>query len=149
MKKAIGIIVLILLILVVGYYLVQHNETKIGIQIIKTKTEKEVLSFLKNENYKVIEFNDKGYFQYKLTEEMLKNESTSKIWSFNKNAEDHVGKNIEEHYAVVTNHPLQEKYPDKRISLTILKSEGKVIGGVATVEPEYNIMFNLDGSAIN
>lgn len=149
MKKTIGVIGLILFIFIVGYYLVQHKETKIGTQIIKTKTEKDVLSFLKNQKYNVIEFNDKGYFQYKLTEEMLKNEPTSKIWSFNKNAKDYIGKNIEEHYAVVTNHPLQKKYPDKRIRLTILRSEGKVIGGIAIVEPEYNTLFNLDGSAIN
>lgn len=149
MKKAIGVIGLILFILVVAYYLVQHNETKIGTQVIKTKTEKDVLSFLKDQKYNVIEFNDKGYFKYELTEERLKNDPTSKIWSFNKNAKEYIGKKIEEHYAVVTNHPLQKKYPDKRIRLTILKSEGEVIGGIAIVEPEYNIIFNLDGSAIN
>jgi hypothetical protein len=83
--------------------------------VIKTKTEKDVLSFLEKQDYKVVEFNDKGYFQYKLTEEMLQKEPTSKIWSFSKNVKDYIGKDIEEHYAVVTNRPLQKKYSDKRI----------------------------------
>jgi lipopolysaccharide export system protein LptC len=150
MKKVLVVLCLILSLTAIGYfYSIQKNQIKADKNAIKTKTEKKVFSFLKNQKYKVIEFNDKGYFQYKLTEEMLKKEPTSKIWSFNKNAKDYIGKDIEEHYAVVANHPLQKKYLDKRIRLTILKSEGRIIGGIATVEPEYNTMFNLDGSNIN
>lgn len=71
MEKTVGIIGMILVILAAGYYVLQHNETRIGKQVIKTKTEKQVVSFLKNEKYQIIELNDKGYFQYKLTEKML------------------------------------------------------------------------------
>jgi len=57
-----------------------------------------------------------------------------------------VGKVIEEHYAVVINHPLQAKYPDSRINLIILKSQVEIIGGVSYYD--FNILYNLDSTII-
>ena len=150
MKRNIAIIIIGLLLFVLpsSYYFLEKRKPKIGSQLIITDTEKEVLSYLKSKNYEVIEFNDKSYYQYILTEEMLKDESKSAIWSNIKNPKEYLGKNIEEHYAVVSNHPLQKKYPDKRILLKILKVEDQIIGGFAIVEPEYGTIYNLDGSKI-
>lgn len=132
--------------MIIFIYLTQNAKVKVGTQVIKTRTEKHVLSFLKEENYDVIEFNDKGYFKYKLTEEKLLKEPASKIWSFKENSSDYIGKVIEEHYAVVINHPLQAKYPDSRINLIILKSQGEIIRGVSYYD--FNILYNLDGTII-
>jgi hypothetical protein len=150
MKKVLIILCFIFSVTVIGYfYLMEKNQIKVDGKVIKTKTEKDVLSYLKDQKYQVIEFNDKGYFQYKLTEEMLGKEPVSKIWSFSKNAKDYIGKGIEEHYAVVANHPLQKEYPNSRIRLTILKSEGKIIGGISYPLSNPSNIFNLDGSNIN
>lgn len=149
MRKKLIIICLVLVVLVGGIAYLTQQQVKVGTQVIKTDTEKEVLTFLKNENYKVIEFNDKGYYEYVLTEEASSKQPTQSIWSFNKNPKDYIGKKIEEHYAVVTNHPLESKYPNKRIRLTVLKTGESIIGGIATVESEDSTIFNLDGSPLN
>ncbi len=135
-----------LLIIIIFIYLAQNNQVKIGTQVIKTRTEKYVLSFLKDQNYDVIEFNDKGYFKYILTEESLLKEPTSKIWSVKKDSRDYIGKVIEEHYAVVINHPLQTKYPDSRINLIILKCNGEIIGGISYYY--FDTLYSLDGNII-
>jgi len=87
MKRNIAIIIigLLLFVLASSYYFLEKRKPKIGSQLIITDTEKEVLSYLKSKNYEVIEFNDKSYYQYILTEEMLKDESKSAIWSNIKN----------------------------------------------------------------
>jgi hypothetical protein len=147
MRKHLTILGVISLLVIIGFiYSIQGDQVEVGTQVIKTRTEKDVLSFLNNRKYQVIEFNDKGYFKYKLTEERLMKDPTSKIWSFKKNAESYIGRHIEEHYAVVTNHPLQTIYPDERINLIILKSQGEIIGGISYCE--FNTVYNLDGSTI-
>ena len=147
MRKPLTILGVASFLMFIGFiYFMQNNHTKVGTQVIKTRTEKDVLSFLNNQKYGVIEFNDKGYFKYKLSEEILIKEPTSKIWCFEKDTKDYIGKNIEEHYAVVTNHPLQTKYPDSRINLIILKSKDKIIGGISFCD--FNAIYNLDGSII-
>lgn len=147
MRKLLTVLGVISFLMVIGFsYLIQNNQIKVGTQVIKTRTEKDVLSFLNNQKYRVIEFNDSGYFKYKLTEEMVVKEPTSRIWSFKKSTKSYIGKRIEEHYAVVTDHPLQTKYPDNRINLVILKSEGEIIGGISYCD--FNTICNLDGSTI-
>jgi hypothetical protein len=142
MKKFILILCSILLVIALGYTYFM-SKYRVDGQVIKTMTERKVLSFLRNEKYKVIEFNSKGYYQYKLTEEIIEKDPAS--WTFIENAKDYVGKNIEEHYAVVTSHPLQEKYPDKTINITILKSDGKIIGGISFCPTEDLNVFDLYG----
>ena len=39
-------------------------------------------------------------------------------------------------------HPLQKKYPDSRITLIILKSQGKIIGEISYCD--FNTIYNLD-----
>lgn len=147
MRKHLTILGVISLLVITGFiYLMQNNQVEVGTQVIKTRTEKDILSFLNNKKYQVIEFNDKGYYKYRLTEERLMKDPTSNIWSFKKNAKDYIGKRIEEHYAVVTNHPLQSIYADERINLIILKSQGEIIGGISYCE--FNAVYNLDGSNI-